>query len=409
MVRWLPSKGCANATRRAALPPEALLTCLLVASPGVAGGADAPTMFESDEANVAAAVSVAQEQAAAATAAAAKVGGVGRAGPGRADHAGIGTGTSLLPGGGPFTVVAQPGDSLSSLAGRYLGAAAAWPKVWAANPHLDNPNVLASGAHVVMPAPGGPLTLTHDLDVPDKATVAVPPPQPRPNLGHALWPRHEVARLGHVTAPLGDSTLARPGERLAVRGSEAGPFTAGARYVTLAVGHEIGGQAGSEGGQVLMVTGVGRALGGGAETQLVLEQLLAEVEAGQRVAPLASFLVPPLVPAAAPAELRTVLLGVERDALAAAGGKLAFVAAGSRAGLAPGMRLWFVDANEAAHRPQAGAAAPLAPMPPFGELRVLAVQDTSATCAIVRSGREVGRGQTVVGAAPRPSDVPEPH
>lgn len=407
MVRWLPSRGCAQRTRRAALPPEALLTCLLVASPGVAGGADASTVFGLDETNVAAAVNVAQHQAAAAMAAAAKVGGVDPVGPGRAE----GAGTSLLPGAntGSVMVVARPGDSLSSLAGRYLGATAAWPRVWAANPHLGNPNVLAAGTHVVMPAPGGPLALAHNLDVPEKATVAMPPPRPRPNLGHALWPRRDVARLGHVVAPLGDSTLARPGERLAVRSSEAAPFTAGARYVTLAVGHAIGEQAGSEGGEVLMVTGVARALGGGAETELVLEQLVAEVEAGQRLAPLASFIVPPLVPAAAPPELRTVLLGVERDALGAAGGKLAFVAAGSRAGLAPGMRLWFVEGNEAAHRPQAGAVAPLAPMPPFGELRVLAVQDTSATCAIVRSGREVGRGQTVVGAAPRPSDAPEPH
>jgi LysM repeat protein len=50
---------------------------------------------------------------------------------------------------------ARPGDSLSAIAARAYGSAADWPAVWWANRHqLANPDVIAAGQRLRLPASG---------------------------------------------------------------------------------------------------------------------------------------------------------------------------------------------------------------------------------------------------------------
>ena len=64
---------------------------------------------------------------------------------------------SLHPGAhqGPASYTVQPGDSLSAIAAHAYSNAADWPAVWWANRHqVSNPNVIAAGQRLRLPASG---------------------------------------------------------------------------------------------------------------------------------------------------------------------------------------------------------------------------------------------------------------
>ena len=52
------------------------------------------------------------------------------------------------------SVVVQKGDSLWTICDRELGNAYAWPKVWALNPHVENPHVIEPGQAIRLTAEG---------------------------------------------------------------------------------------------------------------------------------------------------------------------------------------------------------------------------------------------------------------
>jgi hypothetical protein len=56
---------------------------------------------------------------------------------------------------GPATYTVRPGDSLSAIAAHAYGNAADWPAVWWANRHqVANPDVIATGLRLRLPASG---------------------------------------------------------------------------------------------------------------------------------------------------------------------------------------------------------------------------------------------------------------
>lgn len=57
------------------------------------------------------------------------------------------------------TYQAQKGDTLSSLAQTFLGSSSRWREIWAANPHLRNPNQIKVGTQLSIPSN----TLNHHL------------------------------------------------------------------------------------------------------------------------------------------------------------------------------------------------------------------------------------------------------
>ncbi|MCL2423557.1 MAG: LysM peptidoglycan-binding domain-containing protein [Micrococcales bacterium] len=51
-----------------------------------------------------------------------------------------------------YMVEVQPGDSLWKIAEQYLGDGARWPEIYAANPWIDDPNLIHPGEFVTIPA-----------------------------------------------------------------------------------------------------------------------------------------------------------------------------------------------------------------------------------------------------------------
>src|SRR5215469_8037036 len=70
----------------------------------------------------------------------------------------------------------QPGDSLSTIAAHTYGKAADWPAVWWVNRHqMANPNLIAAGQQLRLPARGQvPTWMAH------AAQAAIPAPAPAP-------------------------------------------------------------------------------------------------------------------------------------------------------------------------------------------------------------------------------------
>jgi LysM repeat protein len=85
---------------------------------------------------------------------------------------------SLHPGThhAPASYTVQQGDSLSAIAARTYGKAADWPAVWWVNRHqLANPNLIAAGQRLRLPASGQvPAWMAH------AAHAATPAPAPAP-------------------------------------------------------------------------------------------------------------------------------------------------------------------------------------------------------------------------------------
>lgn len=328
-------------------------------------------------------------------------------------------------------VVVRRGDTLWDLCARYTGKPWVWPQIWAQNPQLTNPHWLEVGTVLQLQRTAG--------GAPAVASQLVPPPTGaaasaagqvatsatgtapdaagqgpsgaggsagapgagigplRPNLRQAIVARATLRRLPRVRRTVGESELGHIGQPLAVQAGEGAVVRAHEAYVTLAEQAEVPGLGQSADGVLVSVTGIVEPQLVDRRSEVVVRHLYAEVEGGQWLAPLADYVVPPQAPRQAP-ELRSQVLGVQDGALVAGGAKLAFVASGRAQGLAPGMRLWLMDAEEIEAPPGAKLVAPR----PAGELVVLQVQQDHSTCAIAQAAHEVTRGQRVVGG-PRPA------
>ena len=109
---------------------------------------------------------------------------------------------SLHPGAhhGPASYTVQQGDTLSVIAAHAYGNAADWPAVWWANRHqVPNPNVIAAGQRLQLPASGqvptwmaraaraavsAPAVSVSQADPPASTPVSTPAP---PSSGGANW------------------------------------------------------------------------------------------------------------------------------------------------------------------------------------------------------------------------------
>jgi LysM repeat protein len=86
----------------------------------------------------------------------------------------------------PASYTVQQGDSLSAIAARTYGKAADWPAVWWANRHqVANPNQIAAGQRLRLPASGQVSAwMTHAaraaVPAPSRASAAVSVPQASP-------------------------------------------------------------------------------------------------------------------------------------------------------------------------------------------------------------------------------------
>jgi len=97
---------------------------------------------------------------------------------------------------GPASYTVQPGDSLSSIAAHAYGNRADWPAVWWANRRqVPNPNVIAAGQRLELPASGhvpqwmerAALAAAHARPAPRNSPVADPRPHAPASLDGVNW------------------------------------------------------------------------------------------------------------------------------------------------------------------------------------------------------------------------------
>jgi len=112
----------------------------------------------------------------------------------------------------------QPGDTLSSIAGRYLGSSARYREIYEANRHvLRSPDDLPEGTQLVIPDGGGRSTVARPVSTHVEDPVGVP--RNRPNSDQA-----RPSRETREPAVSGDF---QPGGGLRFAPVRRGPFSAG--------------------------------------------------------------------------------------------------------------------------------------------------------------------------------------
>jgi len=79
---------------------------------------------------------------------------------------------------GPHTYTVRPGESLSLLSQRFTGDPMGWPKLWALNPDIPNPNRIRPGQ--VIRVSGPPAKEEKITPVPEAAAESPRRPGPRP-------------------------------------------------------------------------------------------------------------------------------------------------------------------------------------------------------------------------------------
>jgi LysM repeat protein len=98
---------------------------------------------------------------------------------------------------GPASYTVRPGDSLSAIAAHAYGSAADWPAVWWANRHrVANPDVIAAGQRLRLPASGQvPAWMAR------AALAAIPAAEPAP-AATASAPQAGPAAPAQAAAPV---------------------------------------------------------------------------------------------------------------------------------------------------------------------------------------------------------------
>lgn len=327
------------------------------------------------------------------------------------------------------------GDTLSSVAERYLGSAEAWPKLWSYNPEITNPHYIY---------PGYVLRLREGVDLSGQAVLAqaLPPPgTPRGSIGlrrtnrATLSPNDRVVRIGdqvyldrEALATAGkiagsgeDHLMLSPTDTAFLQFADAGHVPAPGREVTVFIRMhkaEVSPKASKrrvytshDGGEIVRVLGWLRILERDTERKMARAMVLESIDPIERGVEVAD--VPHVLPEVPPKKNTQQLEGKIVAATRALGtlgeGQLVFLDVGSKRGVEVGNRFWVIRQGDAwrqslvtreertgAERPELHPPADDA-FPPevVAELRAIYVRPESVTAVITESTAEVMPGDRV--------------
>ena len=118
--------------------------------------------------------------------------------------------------GGEVYII-QPGDTLWDLAQQFYHNPWLWPRLWEANPYIENPHLIYPGKPLAVPKilPGPPpQVMTQGAPAPVTATGVVSAGLPRPATGVTVPPPVETAHMtpqgGEVATPAEETGVAKP-------------------------------------------------------------------------------------------------------------------------------------------------------------------------------------------------------
>ncbi|MEK7703883.1 MAG: LysM peptidoglycan-binding domain-containing protein [Myxococcota bacterium] len=323
----------------------------------------------------------------------------------------------------------ERGDTLWDISARVVGRAALWPRIWAYNPEITNPNWIYPGDILrfqpsdqplpMLSEPSStPMLVSQKSDVTDLGTrnedeahghaaievintrpavsrTPAGPPPPREWLtwiGAFVTPE-ELARAGTLTHAVGDKLLLSnndevylsfPGEQKPIRGERFLVYRTLGR-VRHPVSHDLWGY-------MSQVTGVVTVDGNEpAVTRAHLGTTLVEVERGQYVAPLKQDLRSAITEIKAPKAVDGVVLALSAEAPVMAGEQqLVFVDKGTDAGLVRGNRFKVYERGDPVTHDYSDL-----PYVDIATLLVVDVKDNASTCLVLSSTREIEPGDRV--------------
>jgi hypothetical protein len=323
------------------------------------------------------------------------------------------------------------GETLWSLAERFLGSGEEWPRLWSYNPEITNPHYIYPG-HVVRlreGAQGGPPadapaahTQSHVLGRPrSRLSIAAPLPVGAILIGELPFlDREALKSVSRVVGSAEDHMLLSPSDEIYVK-LEAGAapepgkeLTIFARYTRQEVSPRAGAfavfPAGTQ-GEIVRVLGFVRVLRFDEKKRVATCTITSArdpIERGHEVADVAAAVT--VVPAKPNAKHVAAHIVAATRAVGTLGQQqLVFINAGSAQGVEPGnvftltrqgdawrTQLTLKESLSGAERPdpQPARNADL-PVESFAQLRVVAVRPGSATAIIIGSLGEIYPGESV--------------
>ena len=320
--------------------------------------------------------------------------------------------------------VVQPGDTLWGICERIVGAGYLWPRVWAMNPEMTNPNWIYPGDMVrfypssqPLPHSSGdpalaarePTSETSDIAKTDVASSAGEQPlvevvklraparvdvidRRRRAFAGMFVSAQQMQEAGVLTNAVADKVLLANGDLVYITFPEGAAVSAGDRFMVYRtlepVYHPEGGALVGYLTQVTGFVSVQTFVDNVARAHL--DDVIFEVERGQLVTPLVQSPMVDVVPTPAKTIVDGLVLAVGSTEEGLVGNnQLVYVDRGTAHGIERGYRFAVLGSRDELLQKDG------LPEVRVGTLLVLEAKEATSTCLVLEAAREISRGARV--------------
>ncbi|MDB4974880.1 MAG: hypothetical protein JWN48_3221 [Myxococcaceae bacterium] len=327
----------------------------------------------------------------------------------------------------------KDGETLSSLAERYLGNGDAWPKLWSFNPEVTNPHWIYPGLvlklknGVAGPGAPEPTAITDGSSATRKGFLRFAARR-RPNAGagtvvlgeQVYLDKDALEQAARIVGSSEDHLMASPSDEVYLKFKDGIEPTIGKEVTVFLRLHrkEVSAKAGklpayrmTDGGEIVRVQGALRIVRYDSEKHIataVVTEAMEGIERGFEVADVPRRLAH-VTPKTNAQDVKASIIAASRPLGTLGDGQVVFIDAGAKKGVEVGNRFLVVRQGDpwrkaltlreeltGEQRPDPHPLADSAfPTEVVAELRVLYVRPESATALITSSNIEVNPGEHV--------------
>ena len=316
--------------------------------------------------------------------------------------------------------VVEPGQTLWSISEAVLGKPELWPKVWALNAELTNPNWIYPGQVVRfyradLGLPSQYDYLPNSLAQPDgedeeeefmaeeplvELIQTVTPEQVKRRsdwraklfVGLFVTP-YELQEAGTLIRAAHERVLLQPGDEVFVRFPFLGDQPrSGKQYLIYETVREVKHPVtGEDWGYMTRITGIASVAGRLNANTLTakLDRTVLSVERGHLVSPMRNDPLAPIEPKVADKNVEGYILALQYDSAEMVGpGQLAFIDKGLRDGMSVGDRVYVYSPSDPLM-----SAKGIMKWKTSAEMIVVDAKESASTCLVIKAEREVVAGQ----------------